>query len=204
MPFHPRIGSFVKQYGRFRLHVFEVYKGNMVIATTKYAIVLDDGSLNGIGLGTIDIEKSDLSGFLDYLHEWQEGQFLQLDLAKQWQSQTPDFKTDLDKPLDWKIRYDAVMRALREIEPNYQLDEAKVIDDFLKRPIWTDGPIVKRYGRFILRERIGRAGEQVLIPTEYSIFLSTGPMNEGKLGGILITESKFSDVLKFLHNWLSG
>lgn len=122
-----RVGDVVKQYGRFQLCTLEFCKDDLIIPALRYAVVLhNDGFAGMIELGSVEVEKSDLPHLLQYLHEWQRQQRIQMAILKRDQSaiENAELKEELPASSSWELRYLAVEDALREIEPDYKPDES--------------------------------------------------------------------------------
>lgn len=118
-------GPTVKQYGRFHLKVFEVYRGERLIPTNEYQIMLDLGDGNFESLGLLKADKSTLPELLSHLREWQHQEYNQMYRTKQLQDQAVDdqAKERYQHGLDyWEGRYALVDQAIRELEPDYQPD----------------------------------------------------------------------------------
>lgn len=121
-----RIGDVVKQYGRFQLRTLEFCKDDLIIPALRYAVVLhNEGSAGMTELGSIEVENSDFPHLLQYLHEWQRQQRMQIAILKRDQSaiENAELKEEHLAPSSWESRYQAVENALREIEPDYKPDE---------------------------------------------------------------------------------
>ncbi len=118
-------GKTVKQYGRFHLKRFEVYRDEREIPTNKYMVTLDNGDGSYESLGTIEAEKSMLPELLNYLHTFQHHQYNDIYRTKRLRDQTEndEARAPYQHTLDfWELRYDRVDCAIRELEPDYQPD----------------------------------------------------------------------------------
>ena len=117
-----RMGDVVRQYGRFQLRILEFYRDDLVIRALRYAVVLlNEGNSDITELGSIEVENSDFPQLLQYLHEWQQGQRMQIAIVKRDRSAAG--KDKHLTPMPWELRYQAVEQALREIEPDYEPGE---------------------------------------------------------------------------------
>jgi hypothetical protein len=114
-----------KQYGRFQLKRFEVYRGVRQIPTGEYEIVLEIEGEDSESLGLIKANKSTLPELLSYLHDWQHQEYNQIYRTKRLQEQAAndEMKARYQYSLDfWESRYAHVDQAIRELEPDYQPD----------------------------------------------------------------------------------
>ena len=118
-------GPTVKQYGRFHLKVFEVYRGERLIPTNEYQIMLDLGDGNFENLGLIKADESTLPELLSYLRDSQHHEYNQIYRTKHYRDQAVnDEARGRDQQyLDFlERRYARVDQAIRELEPDYQPD----------------------------------------------------------------------------------
>lgn len=118
-------GPTVKQYGRFHLKGFEVYRGDRQIPTGEYQIVLDNKDGDTVNLGLIKADESTFPELLSYLHDWQHHEYNQAYRTKQFRDQAVDdeAKRRYQQVLDFEEgRYALVDQAIRELEPDYQPD----------------------------------------------------------------------------------
>ncbi|HET9922291.1 MAG TPA: hypothetical protein VFQ30_20840 [Ktedonobacteraceae bacterium] len=114
-------GPTIKQYGRFHLKRFEVYRDEREIPTNNYVVMLDDGDGNYEHLGLIESDKSTFPELLDYIHDWQHHEYNQIYRTKQLRAQTEnaEARARYQHSLDfWELRYDQVDDAIRELEPD--------------------------------------------------------------------------------------
>ncbi len=121
-----RMGDVVRQYGRFQLRILEFCRDDLVIHALRYAVVLlNEGNSDITELGSIEVENSDFPHLLQYLHEWQRQQRMQIAILKRDQSaiENAELKEEHLAPSSWESRYQAVEQALREIEPDYEPGE---------------------------------------------------------------------------------
>lgn len=122
-----KTGPTVKQYGRFHLKHFELYRDGRKIPTNRYVVVLDNEDESHEELGLIDSEKSTLSELLDHLHGWLHARYNDIYRIKQLQDQAEndEARARYQYGLDfWELQYLRVDRSIRELEPDYQPDES--------------------------------------------------------------------------------
>lgn len=66
------------------------------------------------------------------------------------------------------------------------------------------GDVIKRYGRFLLRELQVRKDERILPSAMLQITVEDEPMQEVVISSIAKRHSEFSDVKQRVHDWLRG
>lgn len=123
-----QIGPTIQQYGRFHLKYFEVHLKNRVNIPGSYYVTLKYADESEEFIGSIHQDKSILPDFLEYLHVWLRRQFEGIHRAKRVLSQTAEDDVARESHQfhydDIKQRYERVVQALREIAPDFQLDES--------------------------------------------------------------------------------
>lgn len=127
---HKLIGPTINQYGQFHLKQYDLYVDGRVIPMISYEVQLsnEDGSYETHGL--IKKEVSTLPELLIILHDRQHEIYNLMHQAKQLHDRAKDdeakarFQTGLDA---WKPTYTRLVRAIRELEPEFQPDETITI-----------------------------------------------------------------------------
>ena len=129
-----QLGPTIKQYGRFHLKQFEVYRDDQAISTHAFQVVLEHLEGGEDHLDTITTEESDLEGMLKHLHILHRGVYIDITRAKHFLPQTDN---DLGRAgylmvlQEGTLRYTCLLSAIRELEPDYQPDESPVnLDPF--------------------------------------------------------------------------
>lgn len=121
-----QIGATVKQFGRFQLKRFEVYRDDRQIQTNLYLVTLDNGDGGDQNLDFIEAEKSTLPELLNYLHTYQHHENIRNYRVKLSSEQEADdeVRTRVQQYVAFlEQNYARVDHAIRELEPDYQPDE---------------------------------------------------------------------------------
>lgn len=220
-PLRVQIGPTVKQHNRFHFKRQDVYRGEQAIESTHYYVVLEhkDGSEESIGL--IRIQESSLLDFLSYLYHWLRQQFVSIYQAKQQLGQIAEddeMRATVQLHIeDLERRYNHVVQAVREIVPDYQLDESNpdpsvaALNEKLRQKLQSKprtnirmetGATVKQYGRFHLKENKLYRDEREIPTNRYEVMLDNGDGSYESLGLIESEKSSLLELLDHLHGWL--
>ena len=205
MPTQILIGNPVKQFGQFSLRTTAIRKDTHMIPTNRYQVSLEQACAERIDLVSIEIDKSELSDVLQCLYDWLRGQRFQIEQAKQLLNEVQDSneREGLQALLErWTPRYRLVGNALLQLDPLY--DSKSDLIAFEKRRTRIIGDIVKRYGRFVLREIIEADEYSTVFEKQYQISLEQDGKGEFVLGSVLATKSDLPSVLRFINEWLDG
>ncbi|GCE47487.1 hypothetical protein EI42_01024 [Thermosporothrix hazakensis] len=201
-----QIGPAIKQYGRFHLHTGTFYKGDIVEKTNQYHVLFtDDITHCTANLGTIDIDKSNLAGLIQHLHDWLKEQRYRFASIQHMQQQTPDptARAGLQSFLErQKQLYHHVEQALQEIEPDYHSNLPSIDLPPVTRHI--SPTVALRYGNFCLRAIHDYANGQHLPVTTYELSLYTPTTKTFlRIGEMPTSTSEREHVIQFVHAWLA-
>ena len=129
---HKLIGPTVYQYGQFHLKQYDLYVDGRIIPINSYEVQLgnEDGSFETHG--SIKKEESTFAKLLDLLCNRQHEIYNLMYQAKQLHDRAKDdeAKTRFQTALDaWKPTYTRLVRAIQELEPDFQPNETIIIQN---------------------------------------------------------------------------
>ena len=121
-----QLGDTVKQFGKFKLKRYDVYRDDHQIPTHHYLVTLDNGDGSDQNLDLIEAEKSTLLELLNYLHTYQHHENIRNYRVKLSSEQEADDEVRIrvqQYVAFLEQNYVRVDHAIRELEPDYQPDE---------------------------------------------------------------------------------